>query len=871
MREWIWRIKAMLQRDRLTAERREELQAHLDLEIDSAQRQGLSLQEAKRRARLRVGLVSQGLETSREEFGFRWLDGAISDLRHAFRALLRNRGFGLVAVLVLSASVAINTLIFCMLEGVILRPLPYRSPKRLVRLYDASTGQPKFPLALGRFLYYRSNSKSIESMALYTGRDMELTASAGHSQQLTGVEITGDYFSVLGKPPFLGRSFSDADLHHGIRNAIISHRLWRDYFRSDPNILGKPVRLNREAWTIVGVASEGFQHVGGDYRSPLQGETVDVWMPIDFLDAPEQVLRAFHYCNAVARIREGFTRAQASRELAMLAASYSRRYPDYGVWTARVAPLLDEVTGRSRQVVWLLAAAGGLVMVVACANIAGLCVARAVSRRKELSLRRALGASAWQLLRVGLAENLLIAVAGSALGLLFARVAFPLLHQLLPADFPRAHEISLTWISAVFAVTVSMIAVLIAGVLPWGGIGALESQRVTSSRDSRRLRAVLVAAEVALAGLLCAGALFLFRSYREINARDHGFNAAGALTFKLNIPINAEPKRGSTARLYDQILTRIKEISSVSAVGATTNLPWSGYDENTGFEIVGRPSSNQDTGARYQAATPGYFEAAGMRLLDGRLFDGVRDANGRPATLIVNNALVKRYFSQGNAVGASLKLNDQAQIVGVVAGIQDSPADMDIKPALWFPLEQVEDISVFFVVRTSGGDPLSLTPSVSAAVHAVDPELAIADIRTLESHANSALAARRFALWLFQAFAILTLVLAAAGIYALLAYVVQQRSKELGIRVALGAARGDLWRMILFDGFKMAAAGIVISLLLIPFGGSLMQSFLYNVKSFDLFALAGAPAALLTVAIIASLGPARSAMRSDPALTLRED
>ena len=594
-------------------------------------------------------------------------------------------------------------------------------------------------------------------------------------------------------------------------------------------------------------------------------------MPLDFLDAPEQALRGYHYCNAVARLRDGVSATQAGRELAILAANYSRRYPNFGKWTARLEPLLNEVTGRSRQLVWLLSAAGALVMLVACANIGGLCVARAVARRKELSLRRALGASPWQLVRVGLAENLLIAVAGSLLGLLLARAAFPLLHQLLPADFPRAHEIALTGLSAFFAVCVAVLSVVVAGVLPWGRISALESQRVTSSRDSRTLRTLLVAGEVALAGLLCGGALFLLHSYRELNARDHGFNPAGALTFQLNIPVSAQPQPGSVASLYDNILSKIRDIPTVSAAGATTNLPWSGYDENTGFGIVGQPNSNQDIGARYQAATPGYFEAVGMRLISGRLFDRVRDAHGQPPVLLVNNALANRYFPNGNAVGTALQFRNQVRIAGVVAGLQDSPADLDIKPALWFPLEQEENVSAFFVVRTVNRDPLSLTAAVSAAVQAVDPELALANIQTLQNRANAALAARRFALWLFQAFALLALVLAAAGIYALLAYLVQQRAKELGIRVALGALPADLWRMVLSDGLKMTGVGIFVSLLLIPLGGSLMQSFLYNVKSFDLFTITAAPAVLLAVAFLASLGPARSAMRSDPALALRDD
>jgi len=867
---------AMLRRDRMAAERIEELQLHFDMEVEAGLHRGLSRQEARRQALLRAGSLSHGMESTRESFGIRWLDGAAMDLRHAYRALTRNRGFGAVAVLVLAASVAINTLIFFMLDGVVLRPLPYGSPERLVRLYDTNKGTPRFPLTIGHYLDYRAHARSLDGVALYTGQDMELSASDGRSQQLTGVAITTDYFSVLGRALLLGQPFTDADLRQENRHAILSYRVWRDHFQSDPSIVGKAVRLNRQPWTIVGVAPEGLQHVGGDYRSPLQGESVDIWIPL--VSTSERAIRAYHFSNAIARIREGFTEAQARQELERLNASYEQRYPQYGHWAARMEPLLNEVTGRSRQVIWLLMVAGGLVLLVACANIAGLCIARIVSRRKELSLRRALGASRWQLVRVGLAENLLIGAAGASLGLLLAAAGLPLLRQLLPADFPRAHEIGLTPTAAIFAAAVAIATVLLAGLLPSvgsesiGGDALHAQQRVTAGRDARRLRSALVAGEIALAGLLCAGALFLLRSYQEIGARDHGFNAAGVLTFQLTVP-GDDDKPGRIARVDEDIRSKIAEIPGVSSVGASTNLPWSGYDENTGFGIVGRtPDDDSGPGARYQAASPGYFEATGMRLVHGRLFDRVRDADGQPPTVIVNDALATRYFPKGDAVGAMIAVwGKQRQIVGVVAGIKDSPADLETKSALWFPLGQVDFGRVFFAVRSTRVDPTALTSDVTAAVRAVDPELPLADIRTLERRTGAALASRRFALWLFQAFAALALVLAAAGIYGLLAYVVRQRRKELGIRAALGASRADLWTMILGDGLKMAVAGASGCLLLIPLGGSLLQSFLYNVKAFDLITILGAPAALLTVAFLASLGPARTATRSDPSLALRED
>jgi putative ABC transport system permease protein len=870
LREWLFRARALLRGRRWAAEKREELQFHLDMEIEAGLRDGLSPAAARRRARLRVGPVADGVEATREAIGFRILDGAALDLRHAARALRRSRGFGVVAVLVLAASVAITTVLFCLLENVVLRPLPYAAPDRLVRVFDDDGRRfTRFPVSIGHFLDLRAHARTLASIALYTGRDVELTALQGASRRLTGVAVTSDFFTVLGRPPLLGRGFTEADLRGAARSVVISHRLWQDRFRGDPTIVGRTLRLDREPWTIVGVAAPGLQHVGGDYRSPLQGETVDVWLPLA-LDLPERALRNFHYTNAVARLAAGVTEAQAGQELALLAARYAARFPGGG-WTLRARPLLAEVTGRSRELLWLLVAAGGLVLLLACANIAGLSVARAVARGRELALRQALGANRWQLLRVGLVENLLVGCLGAILGIALAAAAVPVLRRLLPADFPRAHEVAFTPAAALLAAAVALATALVAGLLPWGRRRALAADpRLTSDRDTRKLRAALVVGELALAGLLSAGCLFLLRSFQQIHARDHGFQPAGALTFQLTIP---GEDRVAFARVEDAILEKIRAVPGVAAAGAATNLPWSGWDENTGFGIVGG-ATDEDHGpnARFQAASPGAFEALGMRLVAGRTFDRTRDGPGQPLVVVVNDALANRYFPNDDAVGRALDLwGEKRTIVGVVGGIADLPADLEVKPAFWFPLAQQSFGSVFVAVRGAGVDPASLTSAVAAAVHAVDPDLPLADVRTLEQRVAGALAARRFALSLLESFAALALVLSAAGVYALLAYLVQQRRKELGVRAALGATRADLARLILGDGLKLAAAAAGLSLVTIPIAGWLMQAFLYQVRPLDAFTIAGAPAALLCAALLASLGPARTATRGDPAMVLRED
>ena len=870
MREWLWKLAAMLRWRRMESERREELQFHYDEEVAAGLRQGLDRQDARRRARLRAGLVSEGLEATSGAMRIGLLDALSLELRHAVRALTRNHAYGVLALAVLGASVAITTLIFLMLQGVVLRPLPYAEPERLVRVFDASASTPKFPVALGHYLEYRTRAATLSGIALYTGQDLELSG-AGDSRLLRGMAVTPEYFAVLGRQPALGRAFVEADTRAGIRHAILSYTLWQEQFGGDPAVVGRSVRLDRQPWTIVGVAPEGFQHVGGDYRSPLQGDTVDIWVPLA-LERPENAIRYWHFCNAVARLADGVSAAQAREELSRLSMAFDLQFSMDG-WQAEVEPLLDEVTGRSRQILWLLMAAGGLVVLVACANVAGLSVARAAARRHELALRRALGASGWQLVRVGLAENLVLGAIAAMLGMGLAALGLPVLHQLLPDDFPRAHEIAFTWQAALVATCAALGTAVVAGLVASGSAVRLRaSQRTTDGPQSTRLRSALVVGEVALAGALCAGALFLARSFHEVATRPHGFDPAGVLTFQIAPRTGVSPQPGQLAGLYDDLRRAIAGVPGVAHVGFTTNLPWSGYDENTGFQIVGREAGGGDEpNTRFQAATAGYFEAAGMRLAAGRFFDA-RDRNGQPQVVVVNEALVRRYLGEAGAVGTVLDVfGEKREIVGVVGDVRDFPADDETRPALWFPLSQVEFPNTFAAVRVAGVDPASVASAVTVAVRQVDPDLPLADVRTLERRTSAALAPRRFALWLFQAFALLAMLLAAAGIYGLLTYVVRQRRKELGIRAALGASPGDLWRMVVKDGLRMAGAGALLCLLLVPMAGRFLQSFLFNVTAFDPLTVAGALAALLAMTLAASLGPARAALRANPSSALRED
>lgn len=877
LREIGWRLAASIRRRRLDRETRAELRFHLDMETRAGVLRGLSPEEARRQARLRAGSVDAGLEAVRDERGLGPFDGTLGDLRHAWAALRRQPAFAAIACTALALAVALNTLIVAIADGVLLRPLPYPSPDRLVRLFEHSARNPKFPVSIGNYLEVRRSARTLSSIALYTGNDMQLMHGE-RPERLVAVAVTDSFFPTLGVHPALGRNFAAADLRESARVVILSHRLWATRFDRDPAIVGKAIRLDREAWTVVGVMPEGFQHVGGSYRSPLQGETVTLWRPLP-IDLPPNGLRNWHFTNAVARLKAGVSAAQARDDLRGVMADLRRQFPDTnrGV-ELEVMPLLDEVSASSRSTVRLLLAAGGLVLLIACVNVAGLCIARVLARRQELAIRQALGAGAWRLVRAVLSENLLVGVLGGAAGLAIAAVGLPVLRGVMPADFPRVHEVRLSATAVTFAWVAALIASLVAGLVPALGqarrqarAGLAEDHRTASgSRATRRLRSGLVVVEIGLACLLVVGATLLVRSGIRLGGRDHGFDADHVLTFSLSLPGTGYAKPEAAAHLYEELSRRWAQLPGVRAAGIASNVPWTGYDENTSFDLIGRPAPPGDSPqARFQAATPGYFAALHMRRLRGRLFDE-RDGPKAPSVVVVNEALARRWFPAGDIVGQRLNIwGEPREVVGVVADIRDHPAEAAAEPAFWWPLSQVPIRTVHATLRAAG-DPLALAGAAASVLRQLDPELPMAEVRPLEDVAAAAMAERRFALWLFEAFSALALVLAAFGIYGLLAHDVQQRRRELGVRMAMGATRSQVARLVLSNGIRLCAAGMLLGVAVAPVALRLLSSLLFGVTSTDVVSLVAAPIVLMGVALISIAAPAWRASRADALVALRE-
>ena len=803
------------------------------------------------------------------------MDNLTQDLRFGLRLLRKNPGFTAVAVFTLALSIGANAAIFDVVNGVLLKPLPYKEPDRIVRVFENSPRFPKFPISPANFLDYRERNDVFDDFATFARGDLDLSVN-DRPERLTGMRVSNGFFHLLGFEPELGRAFLPIDEINGNEHvAVISRALWERSFGKDAAIIGAPVTLSGMSFTIIGVIGSGLQHVGGDYHSLPHGGNVDVWWPLTM----DPKVRTSHFLNAIARLKPGITREQAEARMNVIAQQLEEQHAEDKDWRISIVPLRDEIVGGAQTMLLILFGAAGFVLLIACVNIANLLLATATARQKEIAVRTALGAGRLRLVRQMLTESLLIAVGGGVAGLLVATWGIEALVALGPKQIPRLHMLSLDWRTFAFALTASLLTGALFGLAP-----ALQISKVNlneslkeggrgSSGGSRhnRLRGLLVIAEVSLAFVLLIGAGLLMRTFFYLQNVDPGFNPERVLTATIDLP----GARYSTGRkafsFYRELIGRLAALPGVQGAAATSDLPWTGYDENTSFGIEGRQFSDDEyPSAQYHFATPDYFRTLGIPLLAGRFFSEADDADA-PRVIVINKSMADRYWPDADAVGKRVRLwGETRMIAGIVGDLKDSPGELRAKPGFFFPVNQQAQSGLVLVVRTER-DPMSLLAAMRSEIAALDKELPLSDVRTLEQIASAAVARTRFTMLLLSVFAGVALLLAAVGIYGVVSYSVTQRTHEIGIRVALGAQRRDVIGLVARQGMTLVLSGMGGGLAAAFVLTRVMSSLLFGVSAADPITFAGIAGLLMGVALGACFVPARRAMKMDPMVALRHE
>jgi putative ABC transport system permease protein len=817
----------------------------------------------------------------------------LQDIRYALRSLWQTRRFTAVAIMTLALGIGTNAAIFGIVDRVLLRPLAFHDPDSLVRITSdfSKSGAADIGLSVPELFDYRNRASVFQDVAALYPANANLT-DVDEPERIDVLLASANYFTLLGVDAELGRVFTQADEVPGNADvSVITDGLWARRFGRDPNVLGRTVRLDNDAYRIIGVLPSTFHHPG----RTVGGEP-EAFTPAGFTAAPyfSPPVRGIHdISGAIARLRPGVTVEQAARRLdqmgAELRAENAGSYPEALGWRPRVLPLQQDLSGSVRPALVVLMGAVGAVLLIACANVANLLLVRASARSREFAVRLALGATRTRLARQLLIESVLLAVTGGLAGWIAARWLVIALVQVIPAGLPRGFDVTLDARVLVFSLALSMTTGVLFGLWPAIFAPAVESDALKQSTRSTtsgpaqgRTRGLLVAAEFALAlALLIVSSLFV-RSFLELYAVDSGFSSKGVLTAQLWMPLPNDPKTGpyfthdKRVAFYEPATERVAALPGVVAAGWTSALPLAGTRAGSFFLVEGQPPETAaGNNVDLLQVSPGYFRALDIGLVRGRLCTN-QDTATTTGVVVVSESLARRYFGGGEVIGRRIRPGGPAStapwltIVGVVHDVRERTLDSVPPPQVYRCLWQSSSIAMTLVVKTTN-DPSSLDQPIRAIVHGIDPDLPLYAVRPMDEVLASSLATRRFAMIVVGAFAVLALILSAIGVYGVLAFLVQQRTREIGVRVALGASRGRIVALVLRSGLGFAAAGMTVGLALAAFVARALASLLFGIEPLDPISFAGVPILLLCVAVLACYFPARRATRIDPLIALRQD
>jgi len=894
-RSW---LKWMAKGRRLESEMETEAQFHLESYAADLVRKGLSQQEAMRRARIEFGGIETHKDAVRAAVGVRWWGELGSDVRHGLRLLRKNPGFSAVAILTLALGVGANTAIFSIVDAVLLRSLPYRDPDRLVRIYF---NEPGLGLRDVRFskpelddLKTRSGVFE-DATPIFTGS--ENLTGAGQPERVEGVNTSFSYFSMLGVNPQIGRLYGPQDFTPGFApEAVISDGLWRRAYGTDPNVVGRTIRIDNDPLTIIGVLPRGFRHPG-----PTTTAVAEVFGAGGFSGDPfPPPMRGTRVLvNGIGRLKPGLTLAQAQARLTAMAAELRHDFPtDYAPqaqWTIEIQPLQGTLVGSVRSMLVLLMGAVILIVFIVSLNIANLLLARASGRQQEMAVRFALGASRGRMVRQMVTESMLLSLLGGAAGIATAMGTLGFVLRFVPSNVPRLNEVRIDWVVMAFALLISILTGFLFGIAPalHSAKGALFSAVREGGRGSGysaktgRLRDVLIVSELAFAVILMVGAGLLVRTLRDLLQENPGFNPTQVVTANTWLGVANDPKAdpylntpGKVA--FDrELLRRMRAIPGVELAAVTSSIPATNSNPNAvgglaieALAIEDRPvESSQGLRAERIRISPDYLKVMEATLVSGRTFtEG--DEDGKQQVAIIDESTARKYWPDRDPLGRRVRFGKDhtknwLTVVGVVKDIKNDGLDIDGVPHIFVPVFQDPSKQVSVVLRTSMPARL-VEPQIRHAIQSIDPGLPVFNVVSMDDILDRSLASRRFSADLVGGFAGLAVLLASIGIYGLLAYTVGQRSREIGLRMALGAGREDILKMFLRKGVVLAGVGIVAGVVVSALSASVMASLLYGVRPHDPAVFVIAPLLLFAVAVLASYLPARRATRVDPMVALRE-
>jgi putative ABC transport system permease protein len=856
-----------------------ELRSHLELEAEEKAEDGLSAQDARYAARRAFGNTTLAKEATREAWGWAACERLLQDVRFSLRLLRKSPGFVLFAVLALALGLGANAAIFSVVNAVLLRPLPFRNADRLVEVWEdgSRVGFPMDTPAPANYTDWKRRNHVFEDMAALKG-DLYALTGQGTPEQVEGSPVTANLFPLLGVSPLLGRNFSlQEDQPGGAQVVLISYGLWQRRFAADRGIVGRAILLNGQRYQIVGVMPLGITFP----------ERSQIWVPLA-LGPRELVVRDSHYLRVFGRLKPGVSVVQAQRDMSGLAAQLAREYPVSNTnLGATVISLRDQLVGDLKLALWVVAAAVGCVLVIACANLAGLLLARGARRERELAVRTALGAGRLRLMRQILIESLLLGAAGGAVGVALAIWTIPFLRHLVPATLAAWSDPHIDLSTLAFVFLLSILASILFGSLP--ALVLSRADLATALQQGGRaaigggalLRKGLIAGEVALAVVLLVGAGLLTRTLWDLSHVPLGFEPAGVVTLRTALPITSDSAyRNFPARsdFYRRVLERAKAIPGVMSAGYTTFLPLTNGGGTNGFTVEGAPppAPGHFNDANHRVISSEYLQTIGVRLRAGRFFQDSDGPDTRPVA-IINEAMARQYWPAQNPLGHRFRFSDAnapwITIVGLVDDVRQAGLDVNGRAEMYFPYTQPVGSYGYFTPRDLAvrvqGDPTSFAKALEQAIWKVDRSQPVADVIPMEQLITDKLVSRDIAMKLIGVFAALALLLAALGLYGLLAYTVAQRRREIGVRMALGAHPRQVLRQVLGEGLQLVLLGLAIGA-----AGSWavmrgLQSLLYGVTPTDAWIFGGSALVLLVVGLIASYAPAHRAASIDPMVALR--